>query len=323
MPTYPRYLTYRQDELEARLRELDPTGHTTVTSFTAAAATASSGSASAGITGRSRLIKSHSCPVCFPDGKTGTCAYTRGGPAWHIFRFTHGMGNGMNGVGTTLPAQHLSERLGNDRASIEAAAKRLAGAAYRDAVQRERKEYFQRASEGGGRKRRPECCQMKADRARALAGRYAVCQRVGNRLLPIGGTHERLEDANAEWRERQDRNLVVACCNRLDRCWEVPRYNPLYAEFDPWQKRAALAADGPPEAQTQAAEAAPDSQAMLPGGFVPTKAGDRSDGNAAHSEDDWHYLPDSDDLSSLSDLDGDEEYLDDDLDENDEEEDEP
>jgi hypothetical protein len=202
MPTYPRYLTYahRQEELAARLRELDPTGQVSVASLTAAANSSSNGGGkeSAGTTGRSRLIKSHSCPVCFPDSRTGTCAYSRGGPAWHQFRFTYG----MDGMGTSLPVQNLTERLGNDRASIEAAARRLAEAAYAAAIQRERKEYFQRASEGGGRKRRPERCQMKADRAKQLAGRYAVCQRVGSRrLLPVAGTHERLDDANAEWRK--------------------------------------------------------------------------------------------------------------------------
>jgi hypothetical protein len=214
------------------------------------------------------------------------------------------MGDGMDGVGTSLPVQHLTERIGNDRGSIEAAAKRLAAAAFEAAIQRERKEYFQRASEGGGRKRRPERCQMKADRAKQLAGRYAVCQRVGNRrLLPVAGTHERLEDANAEWRERQNRSLLVACCNRLDRCWELPRFNPLYAEFDPWQEeRPALAAAEPPEAEPQQARAASGSQAALSViGFVGTNPGQESSGGDKQADeqvdDDWQYLPGPDNLN--------------------------
>ena len=169
MPTYPRYLTFRPKELEARLRELDPTGHFPVTSMTAAAASGSA-SGSAGLPGRGRLLKSHSCPVSFPDGQTGTCAYTRGGPAWHLFRFTH---QGTDGAARLLPVLHMTERVSNDLDSIEEAAKRLASVAYTAAIRRERTDYFQRASEGGGRKRRPERCQMKTERARQLAGKYA------------------------------------------------------------------------------------------------------------------------------------------------------
>jgi hypothetical protein len=219
MPTYPRYLTYRQGELEARLRELGKAGRGSVALLTRV------GQERRDIAGRGRLRKSHSCPVSFPDGQEGTCSYTRGGPAWHLFRYDHG--------GTTLPVQHLTERIGNDLASIEAAARRLAEAAYAQAILRERREYFQRATETGGRKKHPERFQMKAARAKALSGRYAVCRRVGDNLLPVGRTHDVLEEANAEWRERRDPRLVVACLNRLDRCWEMPRFNPLYGQCPP------------------------------------------------------------------------------------------
>jgi len=287
MPTYPRYLTYRPEQLEARLRELDPTGQFPVTSLTAAAnsnGNGGGGTGSAGITGRSRLVKSHSCPVSFPDGQEGTCAYTRGGPAWHLFRFTHGTGN----AATLLPVLHMTERVGNDPGSIEEAAKRLASVAYTAAIRRERTDYFQRVSEGGGRKRRPERCQMKTERAKQLAGKYALCRAMGamgERLLPVSATFESLDAVNEAWREKGDRNLVVACCNRLDRCWEMPRYNPLYAAFDPRHGTPARAAARP--SVTQPAD---------------TK-----------QNEDWAYLPGPDD-SDGEDLDEDDE---------DDEEDEP
>ena len=314
MPTYPRYLTYRPNELEARLRELDPTGQFPVPSLTAVNGAASSVGSGA-FPGRSRLVKSHSCPVAFPDGQEGTCTYTRGGPAWHQFRFTH---QGTDGAARLLPVLHMTERVGNDLGSIEEAAKRLASLAYTAAIRRERTDYFQRASEGGGRKRRPERCQMKMERAKQLAGRYAVCQRVGNRLLPASGTHEHLDDANAEWRTRRDRSLVVACCNRLDRCWELPRFNPLYAEFDPWQEYTVLtAAEAFEAAPQQAAEAVSRPQATLAVRFVPTNAGAQSDGEEQveeQVEDDWEYLPGPDE----SDGDLDDEEFPDGLDEEDE-----
>ena len=124
MATYPRYLTFRPQELEARLRELDPTAHFPVTSLTTASNR--NGAANNGLPGRGRLLKSHSCPVSFPDGQEGTCAYTRGGPAWHQFRFTHGTGN----AATLLPVLHMTERVGNDPGSIEEAARRFAPLAY-------------------------------------------------------------------------------------------------------------------------------------------------------------------------------------------------
>ena len=278
MPTYPRYLTYRPEQLEARLRELDPTGQFPVPSLTAVSGAANSVGSGA-LPGRSRLVKSHSCPVSFPDGQEGTCAYTRGGPAWHQFRFTH---NGPDGASTSLPALHMTERVGNDRASIEEAAKRLASVAYTAAIGRERTDYFQRASEGGGRKRRPERCQMKTERARQLAGKYALCRPLGTtaggKLLPVSTTFESLDAVNEAWREKGDRNLVVACCNRLDRCWELPRYNPLYATFDPWHGTPARAAARPSVTQPADPEQHED-WAYLPGPDCP-------DGDDSDSDDD-------------------------------------
>jgi len=195
----------------------------------------------------------------------------------------------------------MTERVGNDRASIEEAAKRLASVAYTAAIRRERTDYFQRASEGGGRKRRPERCQMKTERARVLAGRYALCRAMGARLVPVSTTFESLDAVNEAWREKGDRNLVVACCNRLDRCWELPRYNPLYAAFDPRHGTSASV--------TQPADAEQDTH--------------QSPASVTEPDDDWAYLPGPDD-SDGEDLDG--EDLDgEDLDagdESDEEEDE-
>jgi len=271
MPTYPRYLTYRPQELEARLRELDPTGQFPVTSLTAVNGAANSVGSGA-LPGRSRLVKSHSCPVAFPDGQEGTCAYTRGGPAWHQFRFTHGTGN----AATLLPVLHLTERVGNDPASIEEAARRLASVAYTAAIRSERADYFQRASEGGGRKRRSERCQMKTERAKQLAGRYALCRAMGGeRLLPVSATFESLDAVNEAWREKGDRNLVVACCNRLDRCWEMPRYNPLYAAFDPRHGTPTRAAA--PASVTQSADTEQDTR--------------QSQVSVTEPDEDWAYLP--------------------------------
>jgi len=300
MPTYPRYLTYRPEQLEARLRELDPTGQFPVPSLTAVHGAANSVGSGA-LPGRSRLVKSHSCPVAFPDGQEGTCAYTRGGPAWHQFRFTHGTGN----AATLLPVLHMTERVSNDRASIEEAAKRFASLAYTAAIGRERTDYFQRVSEGGGRKRRPERCQMKTERAKQLAGKYALCRALGGgKLLPISNTFESLDAVNEAWREKGDRNLVVACCNRLDRCWEMPRYNPLYATFDP---RPRLR----PHLRT------PEGTATALTGSLPARATAPAASSTAASstaqDEDWAYLPGPDGLDGddsedeVSDLDEDDE----------------
>ncbi|MES2459246.1 MAG: hypothetical protein V4671_01595 [Armatimonadota bacterium] len=224
---YPRYLSFSAGELEARLQELgsasvERSGVSQRVDPLLAIPTS----------GRAKLLKSHSCSVVFPDGRAGCCHYVRGGPAWHIFRYEYE-------DKATLPTQHTALRLQNDVASIEHAARTGATLAYGDAVLRERREYFQRASETGGRRRHPERFQMKALRAKALSGKYAVCQHIGSptrqRLLPVGKMHDRLEDANREWQAEHGASplLVVACCNRLDRCWEVPRFNPLHPRSAP------------------------------------------------------------------------------------------
>lgn len=109
----------------------------------------------------------------------------------------------------------------------------LTSAAFADAFALDRREYFARASEGMGRIWLPERFQMTAARAKEIGGRYALCIPIGDaseRFLPLSNIFDTMEAANAAWRERGDTRLVVACGNRLDRCWGRPRLNPLYAE---------------------------------------------------------------------------------------------
>jgi hypothetical protein len=224
---FPRFLTFQPGERESYIREklgLSPDAplpveksiHTTSTS---------GGNAARG----SRLLKSHSCEVTYPDGTSGTCRYTRGGPAWHVFQFEHRDCLGAS----SLPVQYSLDRLENTHAAIETKVRELAALVFAKAVSREQREYFCRASEGGGRKARPECFQMSAKRAKDTAGKYALCIQLGRRLVPVTLTCDTLYEANAAWEERNDPRFLVACCNRLDRCWELPRYSSLYRLFDP------------------------------------------------------------------------------------------
>ena len=211
---HARYTTFRAGELETTLRELG----------------ADPGAISVGTTGRGngkgRLLKAHSCPAQFVDGTDDVCHYERQGPAWHLFRFERQTAQGQD----TLPRQYWSRPLGNDAASIEAKAKELALAAFDEAIRREQREYFMRASEGAGRKKHPAPFSMTADKARRLAGRYALCRTLGQTLVPVGETFASLLEANAAWLARGDFGLVVGGCNRLDRCWQRPHYQPLHAD---------------------------------------------------------------------------------------------
>ncbi len=246
---YPRYLSFSPGELETQLRGLNQTQSPTANLKSPTTALTTGGGQ-----GRSKLLKSHSCPVRFPDGREGCCHYTRGGPTWHLFRFDYVEAEevGTDGTGDTatstllaipLPVQYETKRLENDVASIELACREKAASAFRAAIERERREHFRRAAETASRKKQPHRFQMKANRAKELAGKYAVCQFIGSpagkRLLPVGPAHDRLEDANREWQALQESRtstrpfLVVACCNRLDRCWEIPRFNPLRALVAP------------------------------------------------------------------------------------------
>ena len=214
MPKQLRYTSFKPGELEQRLREFAPQSDGTIPLTNGR--------------GNGSLCKSHAFAVAFPDGKSGNCCYERKGPSWHEFRYSYA-------DGAQMPKQVCSERMGSDFHTVERKGAELAKVCYLEAIRAERDNYFRRASEpsDGHRKRRPERYGMKAQRAKELAGLYALCRIWNGVLTPLGTLYEEIERANLAWRETGDTRLVVACCNRLDRCWEVPKYNTLYAEFNP------------------------------------------------------------------------------------------
>lgn len=224
MASYPRYTTYGVGELEQTLRSLDR-GSGLNDALPSPAEIAHDARSPKGILTR------HTCRVSYPDGATGDCHYLRGGPAWHMFRYEH---RGDDGKIHMLPAVHVAERLANTVHAIEEIARHRAEESFWSAVLRERKEYFQRAStsEGTGRKARPERFQMKAARAKTLSGKYALCRKVGRSRIPVSDYFDDLKEAVTAWEEQEDKTLVIACCNRLDRCWEEPHFNPLWANPD-------------------------------------------------------------------------------------------
>lgn len=211
---YPRFLTFKPGEREAFLRERLGLSADAPLPYTE--------------TGRGDYIKSCTFPVTFPDRTEGNCRYQRKAPSWHLFQYTYG-------DGANLPVQYWNKPLAGYLPTIHAKGRELAEACYQRACRDERERYFQRASfpKDGSRSKRPERSQMTVARARILAGQYALCIRHGDGLIAVSAIFNELTDANDAWRQERDSRLVVACCNRLDRCWELPRYNPLYAEFDP------------------------------------------------------------------------------------------
>ena len=76
----------------------------------------------------------------------------------------------------------------------------------------------------GSRKANPAKFRMTAGKAKELGGRYALARQIGRRLLRVSDTFATLGEVNAAWLEKGNPALFVACCNRLDRCWEIPRY---------------------------------------------------------------------------------------------------
>lgn len=218
---YPRFTTFRPGEREALLRRHVNMPDVSMPSseFTTAPAIRP---------GTSR--RNHVFPVTFPDNAVGACWYERLGPSWHVFHYTYR-------DGTALPHQYSSGSPAGD-AEVESLGQSLATQCYRDACRKEQRDYFSRAtlSPDGNREIRPERYRIPPARLKKLAGKYAVCLRLGKSLaslIPKSGVFETLDEANARWREENNTDLVVACCNRLDRCWEIPRFNPLYAVFDP------------------------------------------------------------------------------------------
>ena len=167
--------------------------------------------------GSGTLFKEHRFTVTLPDGTESPCRYDRLGSQYHRFSYAYQ-------DGSALPRQNVFERLANDVKSIEDKGQELASACFRDAIEQERREYFARASEpsDGSRKRCPEKYRMNVKTAKKLGGYYALCHRTQKGLLPFGVAYATLERANAALMETDRLNVVVACCNRLDRCWESP-----------------------------------------------------------------------------------------------------
>ncbi len=233
---YARYTTYAgDDELAAAVDKIDPNGIAGTTAFVLRQG---SNTRSGGGT-RSSLLKEHDCAVVYPDGTTGTCRYTRGGPAWHIFRFGH-PGRGEDSVRPMhkrdLPAQHINGSLDNTPTAISLKALELAGVAYNAAIRQEAREYFRRVTMPTGyddhEERAPSIVSCK--RAKQIAGKFALCIRVGDKLIPAGDAlFNTVEEANTAWRDSGDRQeRSVACACRWSRCWELPRFNLLYGELD-------------------------------------------------------------------------------------------
>lgn len=208
-----RYTSFQPGELEARMKELTPAGQPPL--------------ALTVVRGGKVLLKDHTCNVRYLDGRAGQCRYERLGPSWHVFHYVY--------EELSIGRIYHGHPLINTPESIEAKAQELTETAYREAIDYERRNYFQRASEpkDGSRKRQPHLYRMKAADAKNLAGRYALCRRSGTMLFVLGPAYESLEAVNNIWRELKDKTVVVGCCNRLDRCFQLPRFNTLYAEFDP------------------------------------------------------------------------------------------
>ena len=209
----PRYTTFASGELETRLKEMAPNA-----SFISVPRCEG-----AGRMGSGTLFKEHNFTVTLPDGTQSPCRYDRLGSQYHRFSYAYQ-------DGTALPRQNLFERLANDVKTIEDKGQELASACFRDAI-----EYgnagsilpallnpLMAAASGVLRSLSHE----RRKRRRRLGGYYALCHRTQNGLLPFGVAYATLEKANAALNENAQPNAVVACCNRLDRCWEIPRLNP-------------------------------------------------------------------------------------------------
>jgi hypothetical protein len=254
MPSrYPQYLTFGPGKLEEEVRQRMRLPPGIPVPLPAAPPSGVPRTSS-----RGQIIRSHRFAVIYPDGQTGACSYERKAPAWHVFRYTYDDtygGDGKDGNATTaLPHVHWSQPLAGAGgepaarlAAIETKGQELAERSFKEAIERERQNYFARASEptDGSRKKDPAKYRMSAKRAKELGGKYALCYRSPQtgHLIPLAGpAYEKIEEANEAWCEmRAHRRVrdpeitptVVGCCNRLDRCWELPRYNPLYKEHDP------------------------------------------------------------------------------------------
>lgn len=187
-----------------------------------------------------RLLKEHACTVALPDGTEGACRYERLGPACHRFDYRYG-------DGSFLSRQYVTKPLGNAAiADVEAKARELAAAAFDEAMEHERKDYFARVTEptDGSRKKNPSLYCLDAEKAKEHGGKYALCMPLGNgRLLRVSSVVTTFSEIAVKWRNRTNAAFVVGCCNRLDRRWEMPRLNPLHTEGHPQIARADAAVE--------------------------------------------------------------------------------
>lgn len=210
---YPKYLTFAPGELEQQLRKLGKLPDDAPVN------------APTNPQGRSKLLKALTVTVSYPDGTTGPCAYERLGPAYHRFEYRYH-------DGAMLHRQYVLKEMANTTEAIDSLAKENAAKAFQEAIRTEQKDRFKRVSEptDGSRKKDPTKYQMKANMAKAQAGKYAVCVRVGRKLCPTSLLYDTIEEANERWKSLNRADFVVACCCRLDRCWDIPKYNPLPKE---------------------------------------------------------------------------------------------
>lgn len=177
---------------------------------------------------RKPLLKALDCTVEYLDGEGGQCHYDRLGPAYHSFTFTRGE--------EKRPLSHLwsIERIANVPEAIATKCQDLAQAAFWRAVEQERKDWFARATLKADSSRTvdPRSFRMNTFRARSLGGKYSLCVPVGTALVPASPTYDTLREACNAW-ENNHRHLVVGCCSRLDRNWQLPRLNPLVKQGHP------------------------------------------------------------------------------------------
>ena len=241
---YPRYTTFGDEELVAAVRTLTPPGrpvpdaHSLRKGANGPPGHKPEGNGSpSGVGARSRLLKENHCPVTYPDGTEGTCRYVRIAPDFHHFQYRHhGTADGEKPpaerflTGTPLPTRRLGERFANTPEAIAERAQALAASAFSAAIHHEQQDRFRRATPPYGQKPDAKDYQFSAKRAKEIGGRYALCHRLGEKLLPDGPLFDTLEEANAAWEARGDHDLGIACACRWKRRWEIPRFNPLYRE---------------------------------------------------------------------------------------------
>jgi len=215
----PRFLTFASGELESLMRRIGKRPEGVADTLDAEPPTP----ATATTASRGKLLK-EPVTVAYPDGTEGSCLYERCGPECHRFVYRYG-------DGARFHRHYLLQRLENSPDAIELVARESAKVAFTHAVWAECNDRFRRATEpsDGSRVKDESKYQMGAKTAKEQAGKYAVCQRLGAgpRLIPASCLFDTIEEANDAWTGIGNPSYEVACCNRLDRCWEVPKYNPM------------------------------------------------------------------------------------------------